>query len=90
MMFAGTEVLAGPVLVTIRSATAPTEAVDVLLLFPGVGSGVDELTVAVLLTLVPLLTAAVSVKLADAPAANVAAVQVTVLVPLQLNAGPLV
>src|SRR5437868_2122834 len=74
-------VVAGPLLVTERSALALT-SVDAELLFPGVGSGVVEATVAVLVTVVPFaiepLNVTVTVKAAAAPAGNEAMVQVTV------------
>lgn len=57
-------------------------------MFAVFGSATGEETVAVLLTVVPPVTVATSEKTADAPLLSVAAVQVTVVVPLQLNAGP--
>src|SRR5438067_9553593 len=86
-------VVAGPLLVTERSALALT-SVDAELLFPGVGSGVVEATVAVLVTVVPFaiepLNVTVTVKAAAAPAGNEAMVQVTVGPVVQVKVGPLV
>ena len=75
------------VLVSERS-TSEAAVVAVELLFAEFGSDVVEEPVAVFAMLPPLLTCTVSVKVAEAFAASVAIVQVTVVVPLQLNAGP--
>src|SRR2546430_17347660 len=90
---------AGPVFVTERSAPALTVVVVVAELFPGTLSVVPLDIVAVLLIVVPLgvfaLTFTTRLKLALAPAANVAIAHVTVPVPpaaglVQVNAGPLI
>src|SRR6185437_16779486 len=85
--------LAGAVFTIARSAEALTRvAVAAEVLLPVVGSEVALVTVAVLLSVVPsatlLPTCTTNVKLAEAPLASVAIVQLTVLVPLQLNADP--
>jgi hypothetical protein len=87
-------VVGGPFFVTERSALALTsvEAVDELL--PGVGSGVEEVTVAVLLIEEPFgvagETLTVRENVADAPEASERMLQVMVGPVVQLNGGPTV
>src|SRR5262249_22531148 len=87
--------VAGPVLVTARSATAWAVVLTVELLLPEVGSVVLLLTVAVFFSAAPSstlgLTCAITVKLAEAPAASVAMVSLMLLpLPPGVKAGPLV
>ena len=86
-------------MVTERSARVMTLVVAVAELFPGYGSKVSLVAVAVLLSVVPFgvlaLTLTTSLNVAVAPAANTEIVQLTVPVPPaagveQLKAGPLV
>ena len=84
-------------MVTATSAEVVTLAAEVELLLPGVGSAVAEAMVAVLLIVVPFAvfasTVSTTVNVAQAPAARVAMVQLTLPVPptggvVQTNAGP--
>ena len=79
-------------MVTDRSAALLTVVVAVALLFPGVGSVVVELTVAVLVIVEPLgvaaLTLTTSEKVAVAPAARVA--MFAVIVPVPPTAGEVI
>jgi hypothetical protein len=83
----------GAVFVMARSALALTVDAAVDELFAGFGSALPLVTVAVFEIVEPEAAAAVtfatSVKVALAPLTSVAIVQVTVVVPLQVNAGPL-
>src|SRR5258708_6906404 len=90
---------AGPVLLTERSAEAPTSAVPGAVLLLGFGSGVDEDTDAAFMIVVPFCTFAPTLttiaKEAEPPFASVAIEQLTVPVPppggfMQVNAGPTV
>jgi hypothetical protein len=90
--------VAGPVLVTNRSALVPvTVVVVVALLLAGLGSEVMLVTVAVFVMMVPAgvaaLTFAVNANVAVAPLAKVAKVAITVPVPptggvVNVAAGP--
>lgn len=92
MVFDGVNV--GPFFVTLRSALAPTvvDAEEVLLLT--FVSGVDEATFAVFVKTVPFGVAggmlAVTLNVAEAPAASEAIEQVTVAPVVQVNTGPVV
>src|ERR1700716_1859535 len=86
-----------PLLVTERSARVMTLVVAVAELFPGHGSKVSLVAVAVLLSVVPFgvlaFTRTTSLNVAVAPAPNVEIVQLTVPVPPaagaeQVKAGP--
>src|SRR5258707_1282938 len=90
---------AGPVLLTDRSAEAPTMAVLDPVLLLGFGSAVVEIPVALFVIIVPFATVAppfyTILKEAEAPFASVAIEQLTVPVPppggfMQVNAGPTV
>src|SRR5437763_1882168 len=87
--------LAGPVLVTARSARAWTKVEAVPLLLPASGSVVLLVAVAVLLSSAPSgtlgLTCATTAKLAEAPAASVAILSLTFLPTRRTSEpGPLV
>src|SRR2546422_5063721 len=87
--------VAGPVLVTARSAELMTVVLTVELLLLGVGSVVLLLTEVVLLMVEPSGSDELAVttiwNVAVAPAAKLAALAVKVVVPLEvrLNGGPL-
>src|SRR5437763_547286 len=85
-------VLAGPVLVTDRSAVVATVVVVVELLLPGLRSAVDEVMVAVLLMVEPLAadgeTRAVIVNNPTAPTGNEAMLQIAVAPVVQVKVGP--
>ena len=86
--------VAGPLFVTTRSALFETVVDAVALLFPGFGSLVVDVTVAVLLIVVPFgvaaFTFATSVKVAVAPLISDAIEHVVVAPVVQMNAGPVV
>src|SRR3954454_24011556 len=87
-------VAAGPFFFTERSALALASVDADELLLPGVGSGVDAVTFAVFVTVVPLtiepLNFTVTLNVAVAPAGNDAIVQVTVAPVVQVNVGPVI
>src|ERR1043165_2979577 len=87
-------VVVGPLFVTERSALALTSVGADDVLFPGVGSGVVVVTVAVFVTVVPLtidpLKATVRLNVALVLGASVAIEQVTVGPVVQVKIGPFV
>src|SRR5436189_133484 len=88
-------IVAGAVLTTAMSADVLTVVLAVLVLFPGVGSVVVVVTVAVLESVLPLvvpaLTVATTLNVAVAPAFRVER-ELVMLLPilLKVNAGPAV
>lgn len=83
----------GALFVMERSALALTVELAVAVLFTGFGSALELETVAVFESVDPeaaaALTFATRVNVALAPFTSAAIVQVTVVVPLQVNVGPL-